>query len=224
MTTPLLVSIITPTFPGREPQLIGRCIPSVQAQRGDFLVEHIIVSDRNPGLIPTIMEGQADWSSPVTLVQINETWRNPISERCIGAIPWAHGSLMAMGDYVGFLADDDELLPHHVQRHLDTLERTGADASVSQVLFKAHGVDQFIVGSPDFAHGHIDTTGIFARIHCLAVANWSTTSQEYAEAGDYRLVRDWINGGLSVAHIPEVTCVHHDGWVIGQTGRPDRPR
>ena len=44
------VSIVTPTFPGREELLLDRCMPSVKALVGDFKVEWVVVANRNPAL------------------------------------------------------------------------------------------------------------------------------------------------------------------------------
>jgi hypothetical protein len=51
----------------------------------------------------------------------------------------------------------------------------------------------------------------------LSVASWDPydVAPPYADAADYRLVRDWMNGGLSGVFINEITANHHDGWVNG---------
>lgn len=220
-----LVSIVTPTFPGREQVLADRCIPSVRNQDGiyfkggQFLAEHIIVSDRNDKL--PVGGWFSNGRCHLRHVQINESWRNPITEASIGAIPWYIGSLLALGDFVGFLGDDDEYLPDHVSRHVETLGSTGADFSISQVEFRVDGVPQFIVGDDSFALGHLDATGIVCRSTSLSVANWTATGEN---AADHRLVQDWLRGGLKGVLVPGgPTAIHHDGWAAGRTGRPDRP-
>lgn len=218
-----LVSIVTPTFPGREQILIHRCCPSVKGQNFIGDVEHIVVSDRNSNLH---RRHQVEFAVParrrvLQLVQINESWRNPITEASIGAVPWYIGSLLALGEFVGFLGDDDEYLPDHVSRHVEHLERTGADFSISQVEFRVDNVPQFIVGDDTFALGHLDATGIFCRSSALGVANWSANGEN---AADHRLVQDWLRGGLKGVLVPGgPTAIHHDGWAAGKTGRPDRP-
>lgn len=220
-----MISIVTPTFPGREDVLLKRCIPSVERLRcpeGEW-AEHIIVSDRNTDLLAKVGI-DCSTSGAVRFVEINESWRNPLTEASIGAIPWYIGSLLAMGEYVGFLGDDDEYLPGHVERHLDAMEETGADFTVSQVEFRVDNVPQFIVGDDTFQLGHLDSDGIMCRVECLKVANWSASPQDSA-ACDWRLVRDWLAGGLKGAIVPGgPTAIHHDGWAAGSTGRPDRPR
>lgn len=220
------VSIVTPTFPGREDLLIDRCIPSVLKQEG-VKVQHVIVSDRNPrldqlitgsfGLVAKSVSAFPNYT--MTLVEINESWRNPTTEQSIGAIPWYVGSLLALGDFVGFCGDDDELLPEHSRRHVDALIESESHFSVSQIEFRAGGVTQFNVGDA-FEHGRLDATGIFCHKDALQVANWTANGEN---AADWRLVRDWVQAGLRGTILPSPhTGIHHDGWLVGKTGRPDR--
>lgn len=230
-----LVSIITPTFPGREHELLTRSIPSVFNLDWPH-VEMVIVSDRNPGFSKKLEAEAGIWQA-VTLDNrnvrpnysrtlryafINETWRNPRTEASIGAVPWATGCLMAMGEFVGFLGDDDEYLPDHVSRHVQAMKDAEAMFSVSQVQFTANGDNVFLVGDDSFQHGRLDANGVMCHISALKVANWTANGEN---AADYRLVRDWKNAGLRGTYVGDgPTAIHHDGWVVGKTGRPDRPQ
>lgn len=198
-----LVSIVTPTMPGRERLLLDRCVPSVGKLDWPD-VEHIIVSDRNPVLREEALDAD------VRFVEINDSWRDGVKERSVGAVPWHVGSLMALGEYVGFLGDDDELLPDHVTRHVHAMEATGADFTISVVDFRVNGEHRFDIGDPSFSHGHLDSTGIMCRASALRVANWTATGED---AADHRLVADWIRAGLKGHFIGgPATGIHHDGW------------
>lgn len=217
-----LVSITTPTFPGREDVLLGRCMPSAAALDWPT-VEHVIISDRNPGLRARIQAGRPRRPGyDVRYAEINETWRNPVTERSIGAVPWATASLLALGDYVGFLGDDDELLPDHVTRHVAAMRGAQADFSVSVIEFRVGGQHHSMVGDPSMAHGCMDATGIMCRISALQVATWTANGEV---AADFRLVADWRAAGLKGQFVGgRPTGIHHDGWAAGKTGRPDRPQ
>lgn len=221
MTLPPLVSIVIPTFPGREELLLGRCLPSIEAQTW-YPLQIVVVSDRNPELeerISTYMTTIPGYPYYLTFVEINESWRNPTTEQSIGAIPWYVGSLLAMGDFVGFCGDDDEYLPDHVERHVQAMIETESHFSVSQVEFRANGVPQFNVGDA-FEHGHLDATGVMCHKDALRVANWTANGEN---AADWRLVRDWVKAGLKGTILPGPhTAIHNDGWLVGATGRPDR--
>ncbi len=217
-----LVSIATPTFPGREAELLTRCMPSVAALDWP-LVEHVIVSDRNPGFAERVLaQAPVREGYTVRYAEINETWRNPTTEQSIGAVPWATASLLALGEFVGFLGDDDELLADHVARHVAAMEEAGADFSVSAIEFRVGGAHHSVIGNPTMSHGQLDATGIMCRISALQVAMWTANGEN---AADYRLVADWLRAGLKGHFIDgSPTGIHHDGWAAHKTGRPDRPR
>jgi hypothetical protein len=188
----------------------------------DGVVDHIIVSDYNPGLETRIRRhlfdnGRSHYPAmrPVTVVEINDAWKTDLALRCRGNPPWRHGSFMAHGDYVGFLGDDDEYLKDHVELAVSTMERDETDFTISQVAFYGHGTYAITVGDPSFAHGHLDANGIMCRRQNLRISNWETASlnEQHPNAGDWRMVRDWVVAGLSGSFIPQVTAKHHDGWL-----------
>jgi hypothetical protein len=220
------VTIVTPTRPGRENLLIDRCMASVIAQDYDGMIDHVIVTDRAPRLIDEVARrtfkarvavpgaepiGGVFTGRPVQVVEINDTWLNEITKRSVGAIPWYVGSLLAHGEFVGFLGDDDEYLPHHVATHVDAMERHAAPWSVSQVEFYVRGLPRQVIGDDSWELGHLDATGIMCRREALRFANWTANGED---AADWRLVRDWRKAGMEGVFIPEVTGNHHDGWML----------
>lgn len=218
-----LVSIATPTFPGRETELLDRCMPSVFALDWP-IVEHVIVSDRNPELRRYFEQRfiAPRPERPIRFVEINETWRNPTTEKSTGGVPWYLCSFLAMGDFIGFLGDDDELLPHHARTHIEAMQANNALWSLSQVDFRVGGNPYMIIGDESYELGHLDTTGIMCYKDALTVARWNPWGGE--NATDWQMVRDWRNAGLRGVFIPEITGIHHDGWAAGKSGRPDRPK
>lgn len=206
-----LASIVTPTRPDRLDLLIDRCIPSVL--RLDWPdVEHVIVSDRNPALMPRMSADYSAYlhSGRIRVVEINETWRDGVKERSVGAVPWAAGSLLALGEWVGFLGDDDEILPDHIDRHVAAMTEHAADFSISRVQFVVGGTPRQVIGDDTFAHGHLDSDGIMCRATALRTATWTATG---VDAADHRLVTDWRNAGLTGVFVDgPPTAIHHDGW------------
>ena len=208
MTDQPLVSIVTPTMPDRL-TLLKRCRTSVE--KLDWpRIQHVIVSDRNPH-IAAQHAYQRDFGGcrNLVIVQINESWRNPTTEASVGAIPWHIGSLLALGEFIGFCGDDDELHPDHVTRHVEAMREEEAMFSISAVDFQVGGQHRQIIG-PGFAHGTLDAIGIMCHKDALAVANWSADG---TDAADWRLVRDWLAAGLrgTLVNGPP-TAIHHDGW------------
>lgn len=210
------VTIVTPTMVGREVVLLDRAIPSVINQKCDGLtVEHLVISDSNPNLGKVVKN---DYPY-VQFVQLNDTWRDGKRDQSTGAFPWYVGSMLAQGDYVGFLGDDDELLPHHVSTHVDMMESAGADFSVSRVEFRVDGNVAFTVGHKDMAWTQLDSDGVMCRRSALRHANWNPfdLAPPTADAADYRLVRDWKTAGLHGTFIDVITAIHHNGWAGGTT-------
>jgi hypothetical protein len=165
-------------------------------------VEHIVVSDPNPDLRAALH------GSKVRFVEINDTWRDGVKDLSTGAVPWFVGSLMALGEYVGFVGDDDELLPDHADRHVAALQ--DHDFSISPIQFRVAGEDCMVIGDA-LEHGRLDATGIMCRREALRVANWTATGED---AADWRLVHDWIRAGLKgVLLHGEPTGIHNDGWL-----------
>jgi hypothetical protein len=216
-----LVSIVTPTFPGRERVLVDRCMASVRALDWPGPVEHVIVSDENPALRTQMLMWRfgADVARRhVRFVEINDTWKNVATRAANGAVPWMIGSRLALGEFVSFLGDDDELLPHHVSTHVAAMREAEAMWSLSKVEFRAHGNFWNVIGDESFIEGHLDATGIMCWKGALATATWDPAAG--IAAVDWKLVNDWRSAGLRGVFIDDVTGVHHDGWLTGSTGRP----
>lgn len=209
-----LVSIVTPTIPGREHLLLSRCIDSVKYQDWGK-VEHVIVSDENPLLRDWAEHDAGSW---IRFVEINDTWKDPVATASHGAFPWMIGSRLALGEFVGFLGDDDELLPHHVPTHVKAIREAEAMWSLSKVEFRANGEFWNIIGDSSFNEGHLDATGIMCWKGALATATWDPRAG--IAAVDWKLVHDWIMAGLRGTFIDQVTGIHHDGWLTGRTGKP----
>lgn len=200
--TPPLYSVITGCHPRRYQTTLPRAMASVQAQteRG---WEHILVV--NHGQNPEL-PGYWFASPP------NPGWSDQ------GAWNFCHGAWHARGRYVTWLGDDDELLPHHLATHREALEASGAGFSLSQVEFRLGGETQFVVGDDSWRLAHLDTTGLVCRREMLELGNWRDTGEWNA---DWDLVDQWRRGGAQGVFIPQVTGIHHDGWLARQSGLPD---
>lgn len=234
-----LVSIITPTFPGRETVLLDRCMPTVRAQNWPGDIEHVIVSDENPALRQRI-EGMQIGSqlrinrngveAPrrlIRFIEINDIWKNAAARdggrgldvtQNNGAWPWFLGSFLGLGEFFSFLGDDDELLPHHVSTHVRAMQTAEAMWSLSKVEFRAGGQFWNVIGDESYAEAHLDATGIMCWKGALTVARWDPTSG--IAAVDWKLVNDWRMNNLPGVFIDSVTGIHHDGWLTGSTGKP----
>ena len=218
MTEPL-VSVITPTIPGREHLLLDRCIPSVRAQNWPGCIEHVIVSDENEYLRNLFAEErERSTFRTIRFIEINDVWKNQATKTANGALPWLIGSFLGLGQFFSFLGDDDELLAHHVSAHVRAMQTIEAMWSLSQIEFRTGNKFWNVIGDESYAEGHLDATGIMCWKGALTVASWDPGAG--IAAVDWKLVNDWRMHGLRGAFVPDVTGIHHDGWLTGHTGKP----
>lgn len=116
------VSIITPTF--NRPKYLKRAIESVQKQTHQDW-ELIVVDDNPP-------ESQARDET----CRLMGTFTDPRiryvqnDHNMGGSLTRNHGIDLANGQYIAFLDDDDEYLPHRIQCQLAAMECNGWDVSV----------------------------------------------------------------------------------------------
>lgn len=199
-------------------------MPSVYAL--DWLnVEFVVVSDENPGLESLLRANQKAYDAApegaqrrLRFIEINDTWKNRDTRTANGAVPWMIGSRIALGEFIGFLGDDDQLLPHHADVHIAAMKLNNAMWSVSKVEFRAGNEFWNVIGDPTLAEGHLDATGIMCWKGALTVATWDPRAG--IAAVDWKLVNDWNTSGCPGVFVNQVTGIHHDGWLSNMTGKP----
>ena len=203
--TPGLISVITPTRRGGPG--LRRCRESVINQTYRQ-VEHVIVADEG---IDIQVEGTS------YIYALNDLWRTPTTNKSTGAWPWFIGTQFTRGEYVTFLGDDDEMLPHHCERHVEAMQETGADYSLSKVEFYVDGEYALTIGDGRVAITHLDSDSIACRRETLRTANWQANG---GNSPDFEMVLRWHNAGLKGSFVDEVTCRHNDGWLSTPEMRP----
>lgn len=204
-----LVSVIIPTYNRREDLL--RALETVRAQTYPN-VEVIVVNDGgNP--VADLATGQ----------------RVRVLDRDVNVGPMAAinaGLREAQGEFVQFLADDDELYPDHLTRLVGALERTGGSVAHSNVLIRYETRDK---------DGAFATTGYNASVFCFPIDRTEVYSSSPV-AGQALLVRRSAFDRIGVfeesfvladqeiqirlaavfefVHVPHVTAE----WLIRDTG------
>lgn len=196
-----LVTIITPTVPERWRELTARCCPSVQRQTHPNW-EHVLVSD---GPNPPLAEYLRGVPLPNTRhVELGTNWKAFTGNRSWGAMPRLCGTLLARGEFIAYVDDDDELLPEHVEKLLKLCVETESDFVISQFRRKwADGREDDIIGNGKIEFGHIGTPCVLHRRECLRVANWGLHG--YAE--DFAMFDAWRRARLRYWYLPEVTSL-----------------
>ena len=222
-----LVSIITPTW--QRPLQLARCVDAVARQTYRPL-QHVIVSDHDPGLLGTDLHRYLQQASlhfgHQILFDMLPTHEEPGW--------WGHrarlrGLELAEGSLVGWCDDDDTLRPGHVEAHAAALaEHPDAWWSFSRVWIgpwrcntpvpvtaanerAIHGGP----GWPDPASIH----GPQTMLHRAEITRWSTWRPE--PGPEWRLVQRWMAAGLGWVFVDEVTvdAYQHDDYYEHIYGR-----
>jgi glycosyltransferase involved in cell wall biosynthesis len=200
MASPL-VSVITPTWE-RHDLLLGRCIPSVQAQ--DYpAVEHIVVSDGpDPELAAKLYKPWRDGS-------LKTVWYEELPahdpQAQWGHYARLHGIDLAKGEYIAYHDDDNSWHSYHVRLLVRALEETGADFAYGNMA--VHGRGEYVIGSDPPAEGQIDTSMIVHRRELLDVATWRW--HPGIPTIDWDLVSRWMAAGATWVRVPPVTCDYY---------------
>ncbi len=190
-----LVSIITPTFK-RHDTLLNRTIPSIQKQTYPN-IEHIIISDcQDPELAEKL-------KSP-NFYQLGRNWGGFIRGEGtlgVGSIPRNVGVCLARGDYIGYLDDDDEFLPNHVELLVNTIEQNNVDFAFSRMNQIREGNVVSVIGDGTIQYGHVGTPMLLHKVDCFKKAQW--VSLGYDE--DFRFYQQLIDATYTYRFVNEVT-------------------
>jgi hypothetical protein len=197
-----LVTVITPAW-GRHELLLGRCVPSVQAQEYPA-VEHVIVSDGPDPVLREAVDALGGLRHPVRYFELPE--HDP--ERHWGGPGRREGLAHAAGELIGYVDSDDALRPRHVSLLAAALEaEPEAGFAYSWMMTYEHPVPgESIVGTGQYpASCNIGTPMILHRRELESVATWGPPSA----TEDWEIVSAWLRAGVKFARVEEVTI---DVW------------
>ena len=185
------VSIITSTY-NRSDLLLNRCLPSLRAQTYKN-IEFVIVSD-GPDKNLEILKNEAN----VKYVELGRNWG------AFGGHAKLVGSYMASGDLIGYLDDDDEFTPDHVESLVHKQTETQADFVFSRMFGPTKEGNMVLVGDGTPGHMRIGTPMILHKRELFQVNNWKP-SLSYND--DWMLVEGWIKAGCTFAYLDMVTVL-----------------
>jgi glycosyltransferase involved in cell wall biosynthesis len=202
-----LVSVVTPTW--QRPELLAETIRHLREQDYPNMLEHLIVSDGPDMRVEQVLDHarlRTEYGNPQLFsVQLGRNWSG-LMPSSFGIAPLLVGYLMARGDYVANLSDDDRMSPDYISRLVALLEETGADFAYSKARFywsDQRPEDGYDIGTDPPQHGQI--TSMVARTSCFwrfGMPRWSS------HPVDWSLISDWISAGARWAFLPEVLFWH----------------
>lgn len=196
-----LVTVVTATW-GRPKTLMTRAIPSVISQTYQPL-QHIIVTDGTDDTLTEILHnaGYDERDMMHRLIVLGRTnWG--YCDGATGTVPRLVGSLAAAGDYIAYLDDDDEWLPHHVETVAGVLDQ-GVDLVVSNWATP----DGAIQWDARAQWRHVVTSALMHRAELLKTSWWGLDG----EGPEGHLCDRWVQAGCSTAvvSLPVPTVIYH---------------
>lgn len=204
-----LISVIIPTY-NRAQIILQRTLPSVLRQEYPHW-ELIIVGDGVDSDSARLLSGITD--PRVRFVNLRRRGRYPALAGprwyVAGCKPANVGLALARGQWIAHLDDDDEFLPQHLGALLELARQRRVEWVHSQVEFVCgNGRPNVRVG------GEMPAPGRIARISSLYHAGLKTfhyngASWKYFYPADWDLWERFLEMGVTHAHLPQVTAVHH---------------
>lgn len=192
------VTVVTATIPGRE-ELLGKCLASVYAQTREVEAHLVMAQSCSEGLTPPIHVA-IQQNQLLRAVQTTWTMR---------------------------LADDDQVLPHHVERLLEVASHADViysfDASGDRPRYDCNGHSpkqlQEIFSRTNFIDGSavLIRTAMLKNVGGWPSGNW--VGGDHLAGGHYRDMvanaEDWALFARLAAHKARFVCVPEETWLYG---------
>lgn len=209
-----LVSVITGTY--KRPELIRKCIQNVQQQTYPN-IEHCIVSE---DLLDTDLQQHIDEQNllcvlrqhnvSIRFVRLGRHWSSFLAAS-ISAIPFQVAQWLSSGDYLMWLADDEEMEPDHIEKLVDLLEKEDVDFvySMCNIWFNYDAlnvnflINQNVIGTDPPRCGQI--TNALYRVELL---DYRGFEPHVGSGTDWDQIEHWMKAGASWAFLKDVTISH----------------
>ena len=171
-----LVTVVIPTY--RRPALLTGAVRSALGQ--DYRnLEVIVVGDGCPDLDAMVFDDPR-----VRILNL------PTNHGAGGALPRNYGIMLAAGEIVAYLDDDNEWLPDHVSSIYEAMRAAGAAVGFSSM--QVNGTD---LSFAEPARGRIDTSCVLHRKSLLERSGWWRSREEAGYVHDWEFLSRVIGAG-----------------------------
>jgi glycosyltransferase involved in cell wall biosynthesis len=195
------ISVITPTW-RRHELLLGRCMPSVQAQTYRW-VEHVIVSDGPDPQLADLISAEEPAARPRKHAVRFEQLPAHVEPSSWGVHARLRGLEIAEGDIIAYLDDDNAYRPMACKRLAELFEDPLTDFAYGRVFIHAQGS---AVGEDPPAYTQIDTSGMAHRRGVdTKFATWRTGEATI----DWDIADRWMQAGARWAMCPDTIAEHY---------------
>ncbi len=218
----VLVSVIIPTYK-RTVEYLSRAVESVLNQTYPF-VEIIVIDDSTetyPGRVNTESYFRELSSPKVTYLQNEKNLGGSLSRN--------RGIDAAKGDYITFLDDDDEYLPHKIESQLRFMQNEGYDMTFTNLGI--YSPDGKMVDFREFSEVESFDNDYLLHYHLQKHLTGTPTFMYKAEklkaiggfdvvkvGQEFHLMFKSIRNGLKIGYLPECHVKayrHPDGGISG---------
>jgi GT2 family glycosyltransferase len=198
-----LVSVVTGTWQRHD--LLLEAIENVRRQTYPN-IEHVIVSDGLDNSLPPYAINLRDGLPAISQRHYSLGFNtSSLFENSYAAGPMLVGQLLARGEYLTWLADDERMQPDHVEALVGALEAEGADFAYSQteMYYLGRPEHRWTIGTDPPQCGQI--TNVLYRRQLLARG---ITRFGADPTPDWDQIKAWIDNGAIWAYVPRVTFEH----------------
>jgi len=192
------VSVIIPTY--NRPELLQRAVYSVLNQT--FKDFELIIIDDHSDIAPNLVLPQGE--NRVVPVRLPHNTK-------IQGIPKNVGIMLARGDYIAYLDDDNVYFPNHIEVLYEAIKKHQADVVYGDRVYKSNNPDEKnFMGkmSYDFdlkklnEGNYVDVSDIMHTVQSINdVGYWDRFWERKA---DWLLMMRFGKAGMKIVHIPEV--------------------
>lgn len=197
------VSIITPTWQRNE--LLLATIQSVKQQTYRPL-EHVVVFDGpgNDDAVEDAVEEYAGTDIECMVYQLGYNTSTLLTDSYCAA-PAMVATFMATAPYHMWLVDDELMMPDHIEKLVDALERDDSDFAYSKVLlYWANSIrPPMVIGKPEPEFRQI-TNALYKR----ELLSKGIIPFEEGIFSDWACIQRWMQRGAKWSFVPEVTLTH----------------
>jgi len=225
-----LFSVITPTCRAHDgfgstllrehprDALLFRALASMEAQTYPNW-QHIVISDGpDPGLREQMRRRGYRSHGHRVFIELGRNWHGFLGgdgggdpsipgrggRGSRGAETALFGTHLAAGDYIGYLDQDCEYEPDHLEVCAKVFETSAPDFVYTRTRRTQDGQHLDVLGSSPPAHGQVDGNSIVHSAELLRTATW-----RWGGDADWDLVKRWVDAGARWEFIPQATAIWH---------------
>jgi len=197
------ISVVIATY--NRPQFLQRAIDSVLAQT--FKDFELIVVDDHSDKPPNIKLPESE--DRLIAMRLPHNTGYAVKPRNVGI-------MIARGDYISYLDDDNVYLPNHLEVLYEAITKNQADVVYGDRIYKSNNPNETkFMGKQSYPYNlkqiemgnYIDTSDIMHTIQAINdVGYWDIFWERKA---DWLLMVRFGKAGMRIVHVPEIITEYH---------------